>query len=328
VIAALLLFAQVGVVQFQTRVTPDTVYAGQQVNYDAVTLVDEIARRKLRKNPVFTPPDVSGVTIYDFPFDTAAITTVTVNGVSYRRYAYHRAIFPLMPGTYQVPAATLQYALPDGDDYFSPERTYTATSDAAHFTAIPLPLAGRPVGFIGAVGEFRDTLTTDGSRPRVGDPFTITLRVSGVGNLRLLARPAIDVDWAELVPGAERVSWDSAGTVVRGAKEFDWVVTPKIAGQMVLPGIRYDFFNPATRQYAFATTPSLRLDVAPLPGTAAVAPPSQTDSIGDSPFPTLARLARSNSLVVAIGATAIAVILFGILLLGRRRNRPDEDDEE
>jgi len=74
VIVALLLFAQVGVVQFQTQVSPDTVYAGQQVNYDAVTLVDDVARRRLRANPVFTPADVAGVTIYDFPFDTSSIS--------------------------------------------------------------------------------------------------------------------------------------------------------------------------------------------------------------------------------------------------------------
>lgn len=326
-IAALLFFAQVGVVQFQTRISPDTVYAGQQVNYDAVTLVDEIARRRLRKNPAFTPADVSGVTIYDFPFDTAAISTVTVNGFSYRRYAYHRAMFPLLPRTYTVPAATLQYTLPDGDDYFSPQRSYTTNSDVAQFTAIALPIAGRPVGFIGAVGEFRDTITTDGSSPRVGDPFTVTLRVSGVGNLRLLVRPPLDIGWASSVPGAERVDWDSTGTIVRGSKEFDWVVTPKIAGQMVFPQVRYDFFNPTTRQYAFAVTPSLRLDVAPISGPVA-ATPLPKDSIGDTPFPTIAKLARNNSLVVAVGASAVAIILFGVLLLSRRRGRTDEDEEE
>jgi hypothetical protein len=328
VIVALLLFAQVGVVQFQTRVSPDTVYAGQQVSYDAVTLVDEVARRRLRKNPVFTPADVSGVTVYDFPFDTASISTVMVNGSPYRRYTYHRAMFPLLPGTYSVPAATLQYALPDGDDYFSPQRTYTTNSDATQFVAVPLPTAGRPVGFIGPVGEFRDTLRTDGSNPRVGDPFTVTLRVSGVGNLRLMVRPSLDIDWATSVPGEERVYWDSAGTVVRGSKEFDWVVTPKIAGDMTLPSVRYDFFNPTTRQYGFAMTASSRVRVAPISGPVVDTTPSPRDSIGDSPFPMLVRLARSNSLVVAIGASAIAIILFGILLLSRRRDASGDEDEE
>jgi hypothetical protein len=327
VIGALLLFAQIGVVQFQTTVTPDTVYAGQQVNYDAVTLVDDVARRRLRANPVFTPADIAGVTVYDFPFDTSAVSTVTVGGTQYRRYAYHRAIFPLLPGVYNVPAAALQYTLPEGDDYFSPKRTYTASSLAASFVSLPLPAAGRPVGFNGAVGEFRDTLTTDGSVPRVGDPFTVTMRLSGIGNLRLLARPQLQIEWATIVPGDERVSWDSAGTVVRGAKEFDWVVTPTIAGDMVLPAVRYDYFNPTTRRYEFATTPSLRLTIAPATGPVADTTPAR-DTIGDSPFPAIMRIARDNSLVIAIAASAIAIILLGVLLLRRRRGRPSEDDEE
>lgn len=327
-IAAILLFAQIGVVQFRTQISPDTVYVGQQVSYDAITLVDDVARRRLKANPVFTPAEVSGVTLYDFPFDTSAISTVIVNGAPFRRYAYHRAMFPMLAGTYTVAPATLQYALPDGGDYFSPTRTFSTTSLPGSFTAIPLPASGRPVGFVGTVGEFRDTLHTDGSRLRVGDPFTLTMRVSGVGNLRMLVRPPLQIEWATIVAGEERVSWDSAGTVVRGAKEFDWVVTPKIAGDMVIPEVRYDFFNPTTRLYEASITPRVLTTVA----AAAVSRAADTaaitrDTIGDTPFPAIARLARENSLVIAIAASAIAIILLGILLLGRR-NSTDRDDEE
>ncbi|MDQ2891138.1 MAG: hypothetical protein M3R65_11405 [Gemmatimonadota bacterium] len=319
------LLAQIGIVQFQTRVAPDTVFVGQQVNYDAATLVDDVARRRLRSNPVFTPADVAGATLYDFPFDTAAITNVTVNGVSFRRYGYHRAMFPLLPGTYTVPAASLRYSLPDADDYFSPPRTFTTNSQPATFTAIPLPLSGRPVAFSGAVGEFHDTLQTDGASPRVGDPFTITMRISGAGNLRLLPRPMLQVDWASVVPGDERVAWDSAGTVVRGAKEFDWVVTPRIAGDMVLPAVRYDYFNPVTRRYEIAMTPSLPMAVAAATVAAAHAP-APRDSIGDTPFPAMMRFARSNSLVIAIAASAIAILLLGMLLFRRRSDAPEDED--
>ncbi len=325
-IGLVLVVAQIGVVQFQTHVSPDTVYAGQQVNYDAVTLVDDVARKRLRANPVFTPADVSGVTLYDFPFDTAAITTVMVNGAPFRRFAYHRAMFPLLPGTYTVAAATLKYTLPDGDDYFSPPRTFATTSQAVTFTAKALPAAGRPVAFAGAVGEFRDTLITDGSAPRVGDPFTVTMRLSGAGNLRLLARPALQVDWASLVPGDERVVWDSSGAVVRGSKEFDWVVTPRIAGDMVLPAVRYDFFNPTSGRYELAMTPSIPMTVAAATATSADSVTVPRDTIGDTPFPALMRLIRANSLVVAVTASAVAIVMFGVLLL--RRRKPGDADEE
>lgn len=326
-IVAILLFAQIGTVQFQTHVSPDTVFAGQQVNYDAVTLVDDVARRRLKKNPIFTPANVEGVTLYDFPFDTSTVSTVTVNGAPYRRYAYHRAIFPLLPGIYTVPPATLQYALPDGDDYFSSEHNYTTNSEPQQFTAIPLPISGRPVGFLGAVGEFRDTLKTDGTTLRVGDPFTVTMRLSGVGNLRLLTRPSLQIDWAGVVAGEERVYWDSAGTVVRGSKEFDWVVTPKIAGDMVLPAVRYDFFNPTSRRYESSMTAAVPMTVAAASGPAIDTAATPRDTIGDTPFPMLGRLARNHSLIIAVGASAIAIILFGMLLLGRRRGNGGDEEE-
>ena len=326
-IGALLVLAQLGVVQFQTRVSPDTVYVGQQVNYDAVTLVDDAARRRLRANPVFTPANVEGVTLYDFPFDTAAISTVMVNGSSFRRFAYHRAMFPLLPGTYTVPAASLQYTLPEGDDYFSPPRKFTTNSLPVEFTAIALPSSGRPIDFSGAVGEFRDTLHTDGSSLRVGEPFTVTMRVSGTGNLRLLTRPALQVEWASLVPGDERVFWDSAGTVVRGAKEFDWVVTPKIAGDMVLPAVRYDFFNPTTRRYEVAVTPSMSMSVAASSTTVTDSTRVPRDTIGDTPFPSIMRFARANSLVIGIVASVLAMLLLTVLLTGRKRGTAQDEED-
>lgn len=318
-------FAQVGAVQFSTRVSPDTVYVGQQVSYDATTLVDDAARARLRANPEFTPSEVAGATIYDFPFDTTSVATVTVDGARYRQYVYHRAMFPLTPGVYQVPSSTLRYALPDGEDYFSPPRTYTVQSAPISFVALPLPLAGRPIGFGGAVGEFKDTLRTDGSNPRVGDTFMVTVRVAGIGNLKLLPRPTLDVPWASVVAGDERVTWDSSATFVRGAKEFDWIVTPKIAGDLSLPPVRYDFFNPTTRRYEVAVTPSVSLTVAPV-GAAAAVPAAPRDTIGDSPFPMLAQLARDNALAIAIGASLLALVAGAIYAITRRRPGSPEDE--
>lgn len=324
-IVPLLVFAQIGTVQFTTRVSPDTVYVGQQVSYDAVTLVDDVARVRLRANPEFTPADIAGVTIYDFPFDTASISSVTVDGARYRRYVYHRAMFPLTPGQYDIPASTLRYSLPDGEDYFSPVRPYTLQSPATSFVAVPLPVSGRPLEFGGAVGSFTDTLTTDGSHARVGDTFVLTFRVAGIGNLKLLTRPTLDIPWASVVPSNERMTWDSTGTYVRGSKEFDWVVTPKVAGDLVIPPVRYDFFNPATRRYEAAVTPSIPLAVAAAGST----PPVQAaprDTIGDSPFPMLARIARDNALGIAIAATLLALVCAAIYALLRRRGDTADED--
>lgn len=319
-----LVFAQLGSVIFQTRAVPDTVYVGQQVTYEATTLVDDVARTRLRANPNYTPSEVSGATVYDFPFDMARVDDVTLGGTHYRRFVFRRAAFPLAPGRLVIPPSTLQYTLPDVDGYFAPLRTTTVTSDSAVVTAVPLPAAGRPVGFAGAVGDVRDSLVLDTSSWRVGDPVSVTLRLTGVGNLRLLPRPELAVPWATVTPAAERIAWDSTGIVVRGAKEFDWVVTPRIAGDLVFPAVRYDYFNPATRQYAAATTPSVRIAVTTA-GAAPAIPAAPRDTIGDSPFPMLGRLIRRNAVVVGIGIIAVALLIAGVILVTRS---PDGDAGE
>jgi len=320
---ALLLFAQIGSVQFQTRTAPDTVYVGQQISYDAITLVDDIARTRLKSNPEYTPPDVRGVTVYDFPFDTAAITTVVGNSTTFRRYVYHRALFPLTPGVYTIPAATLTYSLPESDSYYSERTTYTAHSLPSTFVARPLPVNGKPLEFTGVVGQFSDTLYSDGSSPRVGEGFTVTMRVNGVGNITLLPRPELRVDWADVVADQERVVWDSAGTVVRGAKEFDWTVTPKVAGALFIPPVRYEYFDPVTKQYTAALTPTVPVTVtsatSTLPETAATRP----DSIGDTPFPMALRMIRSHPLAAA---GIVAFVLFLVIFLAiRARSDPEGD---
>jgi hypothetical protein len=59
------------------------------------------------------------------------------------------------------------------------------------------------------------------------------------------------------------VQLDSSATVVRGAKEFDWVITPARSGEVEVPQIRYPFFNPYTERYELAVTTPQRVSVAP-----------------------------------------------------------------
>jgi hypothetical protein len=57
-----------------------------------------------------------------------------------------------------------------------------------------------------------------------------------------------------LVKGDERVRVDTNARRIAGLKEFDWVLTPRIAGELDLPPIRYSYFNPDSRRYEIAST--------------------------------------------------------------------------
>ena len=319
-ILPLFVAAQIGIVQFHTTVFPDTVYVGQQVSYDGVTLVDDVARGNLRANPEYTPSQIVGVTVYDFPFDTTTITDSIVNGTHFRRYLFHRALFPLTPGTYTIPSSTLRYALPASESYGSELQPYTLVSEPSAFVALPMPDAGKPLDFTGAVGGFNDTAFTDGATVRIGDTFVFTVRVSGVGNIDLLPRPVIAIDWATVVNGAERVEWDSTGTLVRGIKEFNWVVTPKVVGDVAISTVRFVYFDPSTKHYAIATTNPIPLTIAAAGMTTDVERQhTEIDTIGDTPFPILLHMLGTHLIAASItGAILTILIVVGVVRLLRR----------
>jgi hypothetical protein len=176
-------------------------------------------------------------------------------------HVFQRAVFPLDAGTISVPPAQLTYALPLSSGFFSREESYTARSEGVRLVALAPPTAGRPADWTGAVGQLRATARLASPSARVGDPLVLTLRVTGVGNVKLLPRPTLEIDWAGAVPGTERVQVDSSGPLVRGVKEFDWILTPTREGRVTLPPIAYDFFDPYKAAYDVATTVPVELEV-------------------------------------------------------------------
>jgi tetratricopeptide (TPR) repeat protein len=95
----------------------------------------------------------------------------------------------------------------------------------------------------------------------------LTVQVTGAGNVKLFPRPDVAVPWASVVRGDERVRVDSMSSRIRGYKEFDWVLTPRVPGELDLPSIRYPYFNPDLRRYMVAESPTVRVRV----GTGAMA---------------------------------------------------------
>ena len=54
-------------VNFRAIASPDTVYVGQQVNYEVAVFLNETVSDRLRRNPNFYPPDIRSMLAYDLP---------------------------------------------------------------------------------------------------------------------------------------------------------------------------------------------------------------------------------------------------------------------
>ncbi len=263
-------------VSFRGLTLPETVFVGQQANYEVAVFLNETVRERLRRNPTFFPPDMQSMLAYDVPA-RGDPPRRQVGSHCYDALVYQRALFPLMPGRFAIPPAQLVYSLPLSASFFSREETHELQTDSTVIVALEPPLAGRPADYGGAVGNLRVAAKLDTAAARVGDPMMLTVRVSGSGNVKLFPRPSIGIPWATLVKGDERVQVDTNARRVAGAKEFDWVLTPRVAGELDLPPIRYSYFNPDSRRYEVASTDPTRLHVAQ--GTLASADTARVEAL-------------------------------------------------
>ncbi len=217
---------------------PETVFVGQQANYEVAVFLNETVRERLRRNPTFFPPDMQSMLAYDLPTKGDAPRR-SLGSRCFDALVYQRALFPLMPGRFSIPPAQLVYSLPLSASFFSREETHELQTDSTVIIAVEPPQTGRPGDFGGAVGRLRVAAKLDTVKSRVGDPMMLTIRVSGTGNVKLFPRPAVALSWASVVNGDERVQVDTTARKIGGAKEFDWVLTPNVPCQMDLPPIRY-----------------------------------------------------------------------------------------
>jgi hypothetical protein len=82
--------------------------------------------------------------------------------------------------------------------------------------------------------------------------------------------------WGDAVTGAERIRLDTTSAVVRGRKEFEFLLTPRRSGSLVVPAIEYAYFDPY--QESYQTASSAAIDVLVAPGSALVTTSQSPDS--------------------------------------------------
>jgi hypothetical protein len=302
-------------VNFRALVRPDTVYVGEQVTYELGVFLERGVRDRLRRMEAIAP-EMRGMMAYDPPAPLSGFPARAIGPLRYIAHVYERAIFPLAPGRLEIPPARLVYAMPLSYSFFSREESFEMQSDSVSVVVLEPPADGRPADWNGAVGSISVASRVDSVGVRVGDAVRLTVSVSGEGNVKLFPRPTLELRGANVVPAGERVTLSSDSLDVSGVKEFDFIVTPLQEGRLVLPQIRYPYFDPRERSYSVARAPAVTLDVAPgslaaaEPGTRSRAPwPVRAEYRGALPAEPYQRPGFWWLLVLApVPAVAMAVV--------------------
>ncbi|NKB65552.1 MAG: hypothetical protein GKR89_00700 [Candidatus Latescibacteria bacterium] len=186
-----------------------------------------------------------------------------VDGVEFNIAPLRRAaLFPTASGKQQIEPLSISCEIPrsgrrggmfDGMFFGGSGQSVVVRSTALEIEVLPLPEAGRPAGFSGAVGQFAMAAVAQPQEVAVGDPVTLKVQIAGRGHLAQLKAPAIDQLGAFKVydPKMEeqvRVENGRYG----GSRTFEYILIPQEGGVLEIPPLQLAYFDPETASYKIA----------------------------------------------------------------------------
>lgn len=127
---------------------------------------------------------------------------------------------------------------------------YTAKSNLVKVSVAPLPAAGRPSNFSGAVGEYSFDVALSDTAVTADESATLTVDISGIGNLKLFELPEPEVPnsiEAYDPKYSERISANSRG--LQGSRKNEYLLIPRFNGSYKIPEMTFSYFD--TRKGAY-----------------------------------------------------------------------------
>jgi hypothetical protein len=160
-------------------------------------------------------------------------------------------------------------------------RKYVVKSPAVPVTVLPLPAEGKPLNFTGAVGDFTLGATASPNSLTVGEPITVELSVTGVGNFDALTAPAlINAQGWKTYPSRRYNTNGQPDANQPSSMErqigFTQVLVPEGTHPEV-PPFEMSFFSASARKYVTLRTPAIPVTIKP---SAALPPGSADGAVG------------------------------------------------
>ncbi len=262
-----------------------TAYVGESVTLTATWMM----RSNISNQFSFTLPQLpTAIEVYDLPspspsaqdiragryaeFEFLGSTVLAERGVrvadghEWTTYSFRKTIVPTAPGAFAIGPAYFRGAVEVGrrrNGIFGDESVHeraVVPSQQVNLRVLPLPTSERPDNFTGLVGAYRLTTRLSRTEMKVGDPITLSIRVSGPSpivrarSLDLLATPELTRDF--------RVSPDDTTTRVDGGTLLiETTVRPLDERVNAFPELSFPYFDPELLEYQFATSRAIPVTV-------------------------------------------------------------------
>lgn len=254
------------------------------VNEQVILTVRFYTAVPLLGNPEYHAPAFSGLAAEDLP--PLRHRTEAVKGRTYAVTEIKYALFPLETGRVKVGSARVQCQVhrDSAVDPFAPDfmerffsqglaggETRELVSDPLTLEVDPLPSAGKPADFGGAVGDFTLSAAADKTKLKAGEALTLTVTVAGRGNLKAVGTVKLpDMPSWRVYDPVTTVNLSKEGDSVQGSKVLKIVLVPRVSGDLAIPPLEFSFFDPRRREYRRAQTKPIPVAVAPGDASASV----------------------------------------------------------
>ena len=137
----------------------------------------------------------------------------------------------------------------------------------------PLPEAGKPKDFSGAVGKFNFKVTPSRTGLKFGESLNLNVSVTGTGNLKLFSLPKPEVpSTLEMYDPEHSENVTTPLTGMTGSIADKYTIIPQSKGNFPIKPMHFTYFDLSSATYKTITSPSIMLNVLDGPGLSNAAP--------------------------------------------------------
>ena len=194
----------------------------------------------------------------EMPVNKPVVKEGKYKGEDYRYVVLKRVVlYPQKSGKLNIEPLTLDVLVevPTKQRNFFGGYVYAQTNQTVSagnrtINVKPLPEAGKPTNFTGAVGDFNFFVTTTKSHLNATESLQAKVEVSGKGNLKLFNLPKLNLPSSLEVYDPEhdeKVRTNYSG--MEGKISDSYTVVPSYRGKYPIPSIDFSYFNPKTKKY-------------------------------------------------------------------------------
>ena len=198
----------------------------------------------------------------------------TLNGRPYRTVTWQQYVmFPQTTGRLEIPSLDYEgMVMLENRDvdpfeaFFNVGSGYTEVKKiikAPGLTITVDPLPARPTNFSGGVGTFSLSASLDKQEVKANDPVTMRIVVSGVGNMKLIKQPAVELpkdfdQYDAKITDKTKLSTNG----IEGSMIYDILIVPRHQGNYELKPIEFVYFDTKTGSYKTLRSQPFTLKVA------------------------------------------------------------------